>query len=258
MNIIVCIKQVPETAAEKRLNDQLRLDREAVENILNPFDEYAVEEALRIKENKWGTVTILCMGPESAKTAIRKAIAMGADKAVLVSDQALVGSDVLATAQVLSQALGRIPHDLILCGMQSTDAGTALVPAAIAELLGLPMHTYTAKLEIGDGQITTQRSSDQGYDVISSPLPALVAVIKGINEPRYPSLKGIMRSKQAEIIVWSLADIGLDASKVGSMGAKTKVVSFATAKPRQAGEVIKDDGLAAVKIVDFLAMRKII
>jgi electron transfer flavoprotein beta subunit len=258
LNVVVCVKQVPDTAAEKKLNTELRLERTGIENIPNPFDEYAIEEALKIKEAKGGQVTALCMGPEGAKEALRKAIAMGVEKAVLVTDPALVGSDAWATAYVLSQALKKLEYDLVLFGMQSTDAATGLVSSAVAEFLGLPQHTHTAKLEVGEGTVTSQRQTEGGYDVVSSATPAVVAVLKGINEPRYPSLKGIMQAKRTEITVWSLADLGIDPSEVGVAGAKEKVLSFSPREPRKGGQVIEDQGDAASKIVEFLSFKKVI
>ncbi len=258
MNIVGCIKQVPDTAAEKKLNADLRLERTGIENIPNPFDEYAIEEALRVKDAKGGAVTALCMGPETAKEAIRKAIAMGVEKAVLVTDPKLTGSDAWATAYVLSQALKKLEFDLVIFGMQSTDAATGLVASGVSEFLGLPQHTYTGKLDVGDGQVTSQRQTESGYDVVTSPTPAVVAVLKGINEPRYPSLKGIMQAKRTEIAIWSLSDIGVDASEVGASGAKEKVISFSPREPRKGGQVIQDEGDAGAKIAAFLTFKKVL
>lgn len=256
MNIVVCVKQVPDTAAEKKLNAEYRLERTGIENIPNPFDEYAIEEALRVKEKKGGQVTALCMGPENAREALRKAIAMGVDRATLVTDASLAGSDALSTAYVLAQALKKMEFDLVFCGMESTDARTGLVPSAIAEFLDLPQHTYTAKLEIGDGVITSHRQTERGYDLITSPMPALIGVVKEINEPRYPTLKGIMQSKKVEITVWSLKDLGVDAGQIGAVGAREKVLSYNQRQPRMAGTVIKDEGDAAAKIIEFLTFKK--
>ncbi len=258
MQIVVCVKQVPDTAAEKRLGDDLRLDRPAVEAVLNPFDEYAVEEALRLREKHSGEVVVISMGPTRAVEAIRKAIAMGADRGVLVSDPALAGSDALATALVLARALQKVGFDLAVCGMLSTDALTGQVPSALAELQGLPYHGYTAWLEVAAGQITSHRSTADGYDVVASGLPAVVSVTKAINEPRYPSMRGIMQSKRADVVTWSLADLGLDAALAGSMGARTRVLSFTAAPARSAGQVVRDEGSAATVIAEFLASRKII
>ncbi|MBI4321127.1 MAG: electron transfer flavoprotein subunit beta/FixA family protein [Chloroflexi bacterium] len=258
MNIVACLKQVPDTTAEKKLNAEFRLDRDSVEKIVNPFDEYAIEEALRIKEAQGGEVTALCVGPESAKEALRKAVAMGVQKAVLVTDPNLAGSDTLGTAYALSLAVKKLQPDLVLLGMQSTDAGTAQVAGKLAAMLEQPLHSYTAKLEIGDGKATSQRQTDKGFDVIESSLPAVVSVLKGINEPRYPSLKGIMQAKRTEIAIWSLADIGADAAKVGKAGALEKTLGYERTKPRTAGQVIKDDGTAAAKIADFLVASKVV
>jgi electron transfer flavoprotein beta subunit len=250
------MKQVPDTAAEKKLNAELRLERGNVENIINPFDEYAIEEALKTKEAKGGTVTVLCVGPESAKEQVRKAVAMGVEKAVLVSDPAIAGSDSLGTAYAISQALKKIPFDVVFFGMASTDAATAQVPAKVAALLNIPLHSYCSKVEIGDGTVKSQRSTDKGYDVVTSGTPAVISVMKGINEPRYPSLKGIMLAKRTEITVWSLAEIGGEAARVGKEGAKEKVLGFTPTKGRQKGQTVKDDGTAAVVIADFLVASK--
>ncbi|MGQ9676768.1 MAG: electron transfer flavoprotein subunit beta/FixA family protein [Chloroflexota bacterium] len=260
MNIVVCVKQVPDTAAEKKLTASLTVDRKSVENILNPFDEYAVEEALRIKEKIGASVTALCVGPESAKEALRKAIAMGVEKAALVTDPAVAGSDAWSTAYVLAQALKKLQWDIALFGMQSTDSLTATVPGLVAEFLGLPQHSYVSKLEVSDSEVKSNRSTEQGYDVLVSKPPVVVSVTKAINEPRYPSLKGIMQAKKTEITVWSLADLGVSSSQVGAAGARTKLVSFSAAKARQAGELVQ--GLtpeeAAVCIADFLTKSKVI
>ncbi|MCL5263983.1 MAG: electron transfer flavoprotein subunit beta/FixA family protein [Chloroflexi bacterium] len=256
MNIVVCLKQVPDTTAEKKLNAEFRLDRTSVENIVNPFDEYAVEEALKIKEQKGGTVTALSVGPESAKEALRKAIAMGVEKAMLVSDANLAGSDSLGTAKAIAGALSKLQYDIVLFGMTSTDAASAQVAGKVAALLNLPLLSYASKLEVGDDSATSSRQTDKGYDVISAKLPAVVSVVKGINEPRYPSLKGIMQAKRTPIDVLPLSDIGVDASEVGKAGAKEKVLGFVPTKARQAGKVVKDDGAAAVVIADFLVASK--
>ncbi|MCL5962660.1 MAG: electron transfer flavoprotein subunit beta/FixA family protein [Chloroflexi bacterium] len=256
MNIVACVKQVPDTTAEKRLNSQLRLDRASVENILNPFDEYAVEAALQLKEKHGGQVTVLCMGMASAKDALRKALAMGADKAVLISDAALEGSDAISTSYILAQALKKLEYDLIICGMASTDSATAIVPGAVAEFLGLPQLTYANKLEAGDGKVTINRQTEAGYAVVESSLPALVSVVKGINEPRYPSLKGIMAAKRAEITAWSVGDLGAETASAGAQGARAKILGFSQPEARKKGQVAKDDGSAAITIVEYLTQIK--
>jgi electron transfer flavoprotein beta subunit len=260
LNIVVCIKQVPDTAAEKKLTASMTVDRKSVENILNPFDEYAVEEALRIKEKRGATVTALCVGPESAKEALRKAIAMGVEKAVLVTDPAMVGSDAWSTAYVLGQALKKLEWEMALFGMQSTDALTATVPGMVAEFLGVAQHSYVGKLEVDGAEVKSQRATESGYDVLSSQAPVVVSVTKAINEPRYPSLKGIMQAKRTEIVLWSLADLGVNASEVGAAGARTKVVSFSAAKARQAGKVVTglSPAEAASYIAEFLTASKVL
>ncbi len=258
MKIVVCVKQVPDTSAERRLTADLSLDRTIAEPILNPFDEYAIEEALKVREAAGGDVTALCMGPITARETVRKALAMGVNRAVLVSDPALAWSDALGTAYALSMALRKLEFDLVLFGMASTDAGTGLVPGAVAEFLGLPQLTFASRLEVVDNAIRTQRMTDSGYVVISAALPALVSVVKGINEPRYPALKGMMAAKRAEIPVWSCADIGIDRDRVGRAGSKTRVLSATAAPPKVAGPVITDDGTAADQTIEFLASKRML
>ena len=261
MNIVVCVKRVPDTAAETKLDPQdFTLDRDSVEAILNPVDEYGVEEALKIKEAQGGEVTILTMGPEGAeKAAVRKALALGADKGVLVTDDAIHGSDAMATAYVLALALADLDADLVLVGSESTDARTSLVPQALAQLLGMPGLTNVKKIDIADGKITVQREEEGGYAVIESELPAVVSVVKGINEPRYATLKGIMSAKQKPVEVMSGDDIGLDPDEVGAAGSKTKVLEAKPRPPKQQGEVVKDEGGdAAAKLADFLQKNKFI
>jgi electron transfer flavoprotein beta subunit len=251
MNIVVCVKQVPDTAAEKKLTSSMTVDRKTVENVLNPFDEYAVEEALRIREKKGATVTALCVGPESAKEALRKAIAMGVEKAVLVTDPAMAGSDAWSTAYVLGKALKKLQWEVALFGMQSTDALTATVPGMVAQFLNVAQHGYVGKLDVDDGEVKSLRSTESGYEVLSSKPPVVVSVTKAINEPRYPSLRGIMQAKRTEITIMSLGDLGVNAAEVGSAGARTRVVSFSAAKARQAGKVVT--GLSATEAASYIA-----
>lgn len=260
MNVVVCIKQVPDTTAEKKLDKDLRLDRASAENILNPFDEYAVEEALRIKEGIGADVIVLSMGPEGAMDAIRKALAMGADRGILVTDPALLGSDALATASVLAAAIKTLAADLVLCGMEATDSRTGQVPSALAEFLGWPQLTWANKLEVAGGKATIQRQSDAGYDVVEAALPAVASVTKAINEPRYPSLKGIMMAKKKPVDTLALADLGISASNVGAAAAKTTVLSFVVPPARGKGSVIapKTAAEAATAIADYLEAQKLI
>ena len=263
MKIVVTVKQVPDTNAEKTFDPATkRLNRSTIENVLNPFDEYAIEEALRIKEAVGGdtTVTILTMAPASAGDVVRKALGMGADNAVLISDNAIGGSDTMATAYVLAQALKATGFDLILSGTQSTDAICGVVPAAVAEHLGVPCLTYVKKMTVADGKLEVQRETESGYLRVSAPLPALVSVTKAINEPRYPTLKGIMGAKKKEIKTPSLADLGVDASKIGEPGSKTAVGAIKPVGARQKGEMVavSDPKESAKQILDFLIAKKVV
>ena len=258
MNIVVCVKQVVDTEAEKRLDpDSWRLDR-SVDSILNPYDEYAVEEALLLKEAHEGEVTVLCMGPEEADEAIRKALAMGADSAVLVSDAGLAGSDVQGTAYALAEALKTMQYDMVIFGSRSTDGETGCVPAAVAELLGLPLLSTLAKVEASGSTATVRRETEAGYVAYECALPAVVSVIKGINEPRYPTMKGILGAKRKPVDTKDAAALGLDASRIGLSGAKTRVTTARVAEARKAGVKIEDEGDGAKRLVDFLASEKLV
>jgi electron transfer flavoprotein beta subunit len=258
VNIVVCVKQVVDTEAEKRLDPaSWRLDRSA-DAVLNPYDEYAVEEALLLKEAHEGEVTVLCMGPEQADEAIRKALAMGADKAMLISDAALAGSDVQATAYALAEALKTVQFDLVIFGNRSTDGETGCVPAAVAELLGLPLLSGLAKLEANGSTARAHRETESGYVAYECPLPAVVSVIKGINEPRYPTMKGILGAKRKPVDAKDAASLGLDASRIGLAGAKTKVTTARVAEARKAGVKVEDDGTGAKLLADFLAGEKLV
>ena len=259
MNIVVCVKQVPDTWAEKKLSsDDKTVDREGVDGVMNELDEYAVEEALKIKEAQGGEVTVLSMGPAKAVETIRKALSMGADKAVHVVDPALHGSDALATSYALAKALGTIEHDLVILGVESTDARMSVVPAMLAERLGAAQLTFARKVEVSDGSVKIERLTDTGYDVVEAPTPAVVSVVEKINEPRYPSFKGIMAAKKKPVQTMSLADAGIDPALVGLGGAATEVVDHAQRPPRQAGTVVKDEGDGGVKVAEFLAAQKFI
>jgi electron transfer flavoprotein beta subunit len=258
MNIAVCVKQVIDTEAEKKLDpESWRLDR-SVNCILNPYDEYAVEEALRIKEAQGGEVVAVCMGPEKAEEAIRKALAMGVDSAVLVTDPALAGSDAQATAYVLAEALKGIQWDLVIFGVRSTDGETGCVPAAVAELLGVPLLSTLAKVDVQGSNLAVHRETEQGYIAYECPTPAVLSVIKGINEPRYPSMKGLMGAKKKPLDVKNASALDLDLSQLGLSGAKTRVLSACSPEPRKAGVKIEDDGTGAQRIADFLASEKLV
>jgi electron transfer flavoprotein beta subunit len=256
------MKSVPDTTAEKRLLGDGTLDRASVPAIINPWDEYALEEALRIREagSIQGEVVLLCMGPENSVETIRKGLAMGADRAVLVTDPALHGSDMWGTARVLAGALKGQQFDLVLFGSQSTDAGGGLIYNMVAELLGLPAVTWINEIEVAGGKVRGKRGSDVGYDVVEAPLPAVASVTQTAHEPRYPSLPGIMKAKKKEIANLDLAGVGIAAGEVGLEGAKTQVTGQERPQTERARQVIKaeDPNAAAVAIADFLESRKLI
>jgi electron transfer flavoprotein beta subunit len=258
MNIVVCVKQVPDTESERTLRQDGTLDRQAAEGLINELDEYAIEEGLRIAEAHGGEVTILTMGPAKASESIRKALSMGADKAVHLVDDALAGSDALATSYALSQVLKQTGFDLVICGSESTDARTGMLPAMLAERLSVPQLTLAGKVDIEGTGITVRRMSDEGYEVVTASLPAMVSVIEKINEPRYPSFKGIMAAKKKPVQTLSLADAGIDPAEVGLGNAATAVADFASRPPRAAGVIVKDEGDGGARVAAFLAERKFI
>ena len=260
LRVVVCVKQVPDTWSEKRLDpfDQT-LDRAAAEGVIDELDTYAVEEALRIKEATDGTTVIaLTMGPAGATDTLRKALSMGADEAVHVVDDALHGSDALATSLVLANAIERIGCDLVLLGSESTDARMGVVPAMLAERLGVPQATLASKVSIDGYGVRVHRQTSAGQAVLSADLPAVVSVLEKINEPRYPSFKGIMAAKTKPSSSWTLADLGIDASSVGLAAAATAVVDSTQRPPRGERTIIKDEGDAGTRIADFLVSRKLL
>jgi electron transfer flavoprotein beta subunit len=259
MKIAVCVKHVPDATVTKRIDPQTkRLDRSG-EGALNPFDTQAVEEALRIKERDGdGEVVLVSMGPERALDSLRKALAMGADRAVLVSDEQAAGSDLVATSRVLAAALEREAADLIVFGQQGGDSDGAVLGAAVADRLRRPLISQVAELEIADGKLKGKRQTEFGYDVIEAPLPAVVAVSDAINEPRYPSLKGIMGAKKKPQETVSAGDLGLEGDNLGEAGSRTSVVALNDPPARSDALKIEDDGSAAEKIAQFLAERKLL
>ncbi|HST24642.1 MAG TPA: electron transfer flavoprotein subunit beta/FixA family protein [Gaiellaceae bacterium] len=259
MKIAVCVKQVPEAGVHKRIDPQSkRLDRSG-EGGLNSFDANAVEEALRIKESAGeGEVVLVSMGPARALEAMRKALAMGADRAVLVADDGAVGSDLVATSYVLAKALEREQPDLVLFGQQSSDSDGAVLWAAVAERLKRPLVSQAAELTVEGGKVEVKRQTEFGYDRIGASLPAVVAVSDAINEPRYPSLKGIMGAKSKPQETLSLADLGIEAGRAGDEGSRTEVYELQPPPPRGDSVRIEGDASAPQQIVDFLAERKLI
>jgi electron transfer flavoprotein beta subunit len=259
MNIVVCVKQVPDTGAERKLRPgDATLDRDSVDGLINELDEYAIEEALQIKEAHQGEVTVLSMGPDKASESIRKALSMGADKAVHLADEALAGSDALATSYALAQVLSAIGFDLVVLGAESTDARMGAMAAMLAERLGVAQLSLASKVEIDGSQVRINRQSADGYWSVEGTLPAVISVVEKINEPRYPSFKGIMAAKKKPVQVMSLADAGIDASLVGLANAVTEVVDFAERPPRQAGTIIKDEGDGGNRAAEFLVAQKFI
>ena len=259
MNIVVCVKQVPDTWAERTLRpEDSRLDRASVDGVINELDEYAIEEGLRLAEAHGGEVTVLTMGPDKASESIRKALSMGADKAVHLVDDALEGSDALATSLALATVLKRTGFDLVILGSESTDARTGVLAAMLAERLGCAQLSLASKVEVDGNAITIHRQADYGYDKVEATLPAVVSVVEKINEPRYPSFKGIMAAKKKPVEVLSVADAGIDPAQVGPGAAATGVVSFSKRPPREAGTIVKDEGDGGVKAAEFLAAQKFI
>ncbi|MFA4842293.1 MAG: electron transfer flavoprotein subunit beta/FixA family protein [Candidatus Omnitrophota bacterium] len=255
MNIIVCIKQVPETT-EVRINPETNtLIREGIKSIINPFDMYAIEEALRLKEKFGGKATVITMGPQQAEVALREAISMGIDEGILVCDRAFAGSDTWATSYTLAGAIKKMgAFDLIICGKQASDGDTAQVGPGISAHLDIPQVTYVKKIEEapalsnaqnnsegrkGGGSMRVERMMEEGFEIIETPLPALITVVKEINEPRIPSLKGMMRAKSAKITTWGQKDLDLDPQGIGLCGSPTQVVKIFTPPQRQGGQILQ-------------------
>ena len=255
MNIIVCIKQVPETT-EVRINPETNtLIREGVKSIINPFDMYAIEEGVRLKERFGGKVTIVTMGPPQADAALREAISMGADEGVLVCDRAFAGSDTWATSYTLSGAIKKIgAFDLIICGKQASDGDTAQVGPGISTHLNIPQVTYVKKVEEAtDKLMRVERMLEEGFEIIETPLPALLTVVKEINEPRIPSLKGMIRAKSAKITLWGQKDLDLDPQNIGLCGSPTQVVKIFTPPQRIGGQILKGEvPEIAAQVVELL------
>ena len=260
MKIVVCIKQVPATGADKRYTDDLRLDRTGVEAIINPLDEYAIEQALRLVDaGAVESVTYLSMGPEQASEALRRALAMGGDDAVLVTDPALAGADEWATAKVLAAALDKLAPGVALMGMASDDARGSLVPGAVAAMRDVPLLSYGSELALADGAARVRRLSATGFDWISAPLPVVATVTDQVGEPRYASLKGIMAAKRKPLETWSLDDLGLSAGDLHG-AALTVVTGARSPEEKPPTERIENVAAAeaATKIADWLAARKLI
>jgi electron transfer flavoprotein beta subunit len=253
MNIIVCLKQVPDTADIKIDPTSKRLVREGVKAMINPFDMYAIEEGLRLKEKFGGKVTAVTLGPPQAESALREAISLGCDEAILISDSAFAGSDTLATSYALSKAVEKIKdYDMIFCGKQTLDGATAQVGGGLAGYLKIPQIINVRKIQdIKEGRIIAQRMTEYGYDVIEAPFPCLLTVVKDINMPRLPSLKGKMKAKSVSVTVWKAADIGAEESRIGSKGSATEVLQIVIPPARPQGKIFEGEG-AVGELVEAL------
>jgi electron transfer flavoprotein beta subunit len=267
MNIVVCVKHVPDATADRHFEDDFTVDRLGVDGLLSELDEYAIEQALQLKKKSGeeGTeVTALCVGPEKASDAIRKALQMGADKGVHVVDDAIAGSDAIATSRVLAAAVEKIASggqsvDLVVCGMASTDAAMSVVPAMLAERLDLPQVTLGSVIESQGKEFRIKRDGDTATEVIGATAPLVLSVTDQSGEARYPSFKGIMAAKKKPLETWSLSDIGVEADEVGLDQAWTRVEGTQARPPRSAGEIVTDDnGSGAQALVGFLASKKFI
>jgi electron transfer flavoprotein beta subunit len=254
VNIAVLVKYIPNPDGTPEMGPDNRLKREGVEGGLDPGDEHGVEAALQLAGSD-GEVTVVTMGPESAVGALRRALSMGAHKGVQITDDALKGADTLVTAKTLAKALERGQYDLILAGVESTDGYTGTLPQAVASFLGIPSATFARNIEAKDGRIVIERQTGTGYDVVECPLPALVTVTAGANEPRYPTLKGIMQAKQKPAEKLSVSDLGLSADDVK---ATQEVIGTEPVPAKEAGEIVEADDEAPAKVVDFLTKAKVI
>jgi electron transfer flavoprotein beta subunit len=259
MNIVVCVKYVPDATADRTFDaGDHTVDRASVDGLLSELDEYAVEEALKIRDAGDGDVTVLTLGPEQASQAVRKALQMGADRGVQVLDEAIHGSDAIATSLILAKALDRLDYDLVLCGMASTDGSMGVVPAMLAERLGIPQVTLASEVTVEGSTVRIRRDGDAATETIEAATPLVLSVTDQINEPRYPSFKGIMAAKKKPMETYSLDDLGVAGADVGLDGAWSRVLSHEARPPRSAGTIITDEGDGASKLVEFLAAQRFI
>ncbi|MGQ4713445.1 electron transfer flavoprotein subunit beta/FixA family protein [Streptomyces anulatus] len=259
LRIVVCVKYVPDATGDRRFADDLTLDREDVDGLLSELDEYAVEQALQIADGADDAeITVVTVGPEDAKDALRKALSMGADRAVHVEDDDLHGSDVMGTSLVLAKAVEKAGYDLVICGMASTDGVMGVLPALLAERLGVPQVTLLSEVAVNDGVVTGRRDGDTASEQLEASLPAVVSVTDQSGEARYPSFKGIMAAKKKPVESLDLDDLGLDADEVGLAGAWTAVDSATERPARTAGTIVKDEGEGGRQLAGFLAGQKFI
>ena len=259
MNVVVCVKQIPDPAETGSLSQDTKcLDRSS-KLILDESDSYGVEMALQLTEAAGGgTVSLVSMAPDGIVSGLQTALAMGPDSAVLVSDEALAGSDALSTAKVLAAAIARTEPDLVLAATESSDGYTGTVPEQIAGVMGLPSVTFAKEIEVSDGSVSVKRQTESGYDSVTCPLPCVVSVTAGVVEPRYPSFKGIMAAKSKPVDQVTLADLGIEPGEVGWAGAGQEIIEISEAEAREAGEKIVDEGDARERIIAFLEELKVI
>jgi electron transfer flavoprotein beta subunit len=259
MNVVVCAKQIPDPAQPGELDPQTNTLKREGKLILDDSDAYGVEMGLQLADKAGGgEVTLVSMAPNSEVSGLRTALAMGAAKAILVSDPALQGSDALATAKVLGAAIQRAEPDLVLTATESTDGYTGTLAAQLAEVLGLPSITFAKHVEVSDGKVKVQRQTEAGYDEVECPLPAVVSVTAGVVEPRYPSFKGIMAAKNKPVEELKVGDLGLSEDQVGWKGARQEIVDVSPAEERQAGEIVEDEGEAHLRVIQFLEQLKVL
>ena len=259
MNVAVCVKQIPDPAVPGQLDPGTKTLVRGGKLIMDDSDSYGVEMALQLLDKAGGgEVTLISMAPNGEVSGLRTALAMGAHKAILISDDALQGSDALTTAKVLAAAIKRVSPDLVIAATESTDGYTGTTPVQVAELLGLPSITFAKHIEIADGKVKVDRQTEAGYDEVECPRPALVTVTAGVVEPRYPSFKGIMAAKSKPVDELTVADLGLEAGQVGAAGSRQEITNVAEAEARQAGEVVVDEGEAHLNIVAFLEKLKVL
>ncbi|MFF4604780.1 electron transfer flavoprotein subunit beta/FixA family protein [Streptomyces sp. NPDC001339] len=260
LRIVVCVKYVPDATGDRHFAEDLTVDRDDVDGLLSELDEYAVEQALQIKEAADGEaeITVLTVGPEDANDALRKALSMGADKGVHVEDDDLHGTDALGTSLVLAKAIEKTGYDLVVCGMASTDGSMGVLPALLAERLNVPQVTLLSEVSVADGKVTGRRDGDTATEQLEAALPAVVSVTDQSGEARYPSFKGIMAAKKKPVESYDLDDLEIDADEVGLDGAWTKVEDAAERPARTAGTIVKDEGEGAKQLAEFLAGQKFI
>ncbi|WP_103503952.1 MULTISPECIES: electron transfer flavoprotein subunit beta/FixA family protein [Streptomyces] len=259
LRIVVCVKYVPDATGDRGFTEDLTTDRDAVDGLLSELDEYAVEQALQIAENADDAeVTVVTVGPEDAADALRKALSMGADKAVHVEDDDLHGTDVFGTSLVLAAAIEKAGYDLVICGMASTDGVMGVLPALLAERLGVPQATLLSEVSVADGQVTGRRDGDTATEQLQAALPAVVSVTDQSGEARYPSFKGIMAAKKKPVENWDLEDLDIEAESVGLEGAWTAVEDATERPPRTAGEIVTDEGEGGKQLAGYLAEHKFI